>query len=103
LLLLAAIFIPFMILFATLIGLFYLWKAETNIFLLICVMFVVRIVMPSIQAGLEDRRTTFTFMMGLIVGPFRMLSLTPQPWSIQPEYTFLFISSILNGYSFYLL
>ena len=90
-------YIPFMILFATLIWVVLFMEGRNKYFLLICVMFVVRIVMPSIQAGLEEQGDHLSpSLMGLIVGPFRMLSLTPQPWSIQPEFTFLFISSILN-------
>jgi hypothetical protein len=90
-------YIPFMILLATLIWVVLFMEGRNKYFLLICVMFVVRIVMPSIQAGLEEQGDQLSpSLMGLIVGPFRMLSLTPQPWSIQPEYTFLFISSILN-------
>jgi hypothetical protein len=90
-------YIPFMILFATLIWIVLFMEGRNKYFLLVCVMFVVRMVMPSIQADLEEQGENISFsLMGLIVGPFRMLSLTPQPWSIQPEYTFLLISSILN-------
>lgn len=49
--------------------------------------------------GIEDIRYYFSEALSfenIFISPFRMLSLTPQPWSLHEKYTFLFIPSILN-------
>lgn len=88
---------PFMILLSTLIWFVVFTKGKKKYILLLLVIIFGEIVLSSIQGSLEEHGENLSFsLINLIVGPFRMLSLTPQPWSIQPEYTFLLVPSILN-------
>lgn len=88
---------PFMILLSALIWWTLFVKGRKKYVILFFAIIFGNIVLSSIQENLEQHGEDISpSFMNLIAGPFRMLSLTPQPWSIQPQYTFLFIPSILN-------
>lgn len=90
-------YVPFVILLSTLIWWILFVKGRKKYLLLLLAIIFSNIVINSIEEGLEEHGESISpSFMSLVVGPFRMLSLTPQPWSIQPQYTFLFIPSILN-------